>query len=88
MRQAPPYRLHARGRVLELGARPWLMGIVNASPDSFSDGGRYRTLDQRVSLAAGLLSAGADILDVGGESASTNRPPVEVVQEIDRVAPL
>ncbi len=85
---APTYRLTAAGRVLELGARPWLMGVVNASPDSFSDGGRYRTLEQRVELAAGLLRAGADILDIGGESASTNRPRVEVEHEIERVLPL
>ncbi len=85
---APTYRLHAAGSVLELGARPWLMGVVNASPDSFSDGGRYRTLEQRLELAAELLAAGADILDVGGESASTNRAPVEVGEEIKRVVPL
>jgi dihydropteroate synthase len=64
------------------------MGVVNASPDSFSDGGRYRTLEQRVELASELLCSGADILDVGGESASTNHPPVEVAEEIERVVPL
>jgi dihydropteroate synthase len=85
---APTYRVTAAQRVLELGSRPWLMGVVNASPDSFSDGGRHRTLEQRVELAAELLRSGADILDVGGESASTNRPPVEVEEEIERVVPL
>ena len=54
------------------------MGVVNASPDSFSDGGRYRTLEQRVELATEQLRCGADILDIGGESASTNRAPVTV----------
>ncbi len=73
---------------LELGSRPWLMGIVNASPDSFTDGGRYASLDAQSALAAELLAAGADILDVGGESASTGRPPVAVEEEIERVAPL
>ncbi|HTA15448.1 MAG TPA: dihydropteroate synthase [Solirubrobacteraceae bacterium] len=85
---APLYRLTAAGHVLELGRRPWLMGVVNASPDSFSDAGRYRTIERRLELAAELLASGADILDVGGESASTNRAPVEVEQEIERVAPL
>jgi len=82
------YRLSAAGRALTLGTRPWLMGIVNASPDSFSDGGRHATLPQRVALAERLLADGADILDVGGESAATNRPPVSVEAEIERVVPL
>jgi dihydropteroate synthase len=64
------------------------MGIVNASPDSFSDGGRYASLDAQVALARDLLGAGAEILDVGGESASTGRPPVPVDEEIERVVPL
>ena len=54
---------------LELGSRPLLMGIVNAAPDSFSDGGDYPTLDARIGARRGLLAAGADLLDVGGESA-------------------
>ena len=85
---APAYRLSAAGRVLELGVRPYLMGVVNASPDSFSDGGRYRNLADRLGLAAELLEAGADLIDVGGESASTNRPAVEPAEEIERVVPL
>jgi dihydropteroate synthase len=64
------------------------MGIVNASPDSFSDGGMHRGLEAQLALAAELLAAGADVLDVGGESASTGTPPVEVAEEIERVAPL
>ena len=80
--------LRAGARSLDLGARSLLMGVVNASPDSFSDGGRYSTLDQRVRLARELLDDGADIIDVGGESAATNRPAVEVEQEIERVVPL
>jgi dihydropteroate synthase len=64
------------------------MGIVNASPDSFSDGGRYASLEARVELAGELLEAGAEILDVGGESATTGRPPVGVEEEIERVVPL
>jgi dihydropteroate synthase len=86
--QAPPFRLKAGTRVLELGTRPWLMGIVNASPDSFSDGGRRPDLDSQAQLAEELLAAGADIVDIGGESATTGRPAVAVEQEIERVAPL
>jgi dihydropteroate synthase len=79
--------LTARGP-LELGGRPWLMGIVNATPDSFSDGGERQTLEERVQLAAQLLDDGADLLDVGGESGVTNRPPVTPDVEIERVVPL
>lgn len=82
------HRLRAVDRVLELGERPLLMGVVNASPDSFSDGGRYRSLEARVALARELAAAGADILDIGGESATTGRPPVSVEDEIERVVPL
>ncbi|MGP0102528.1 MAG: dihydropteroate synthase [Solirubrobacteraceae bacterium] len=85
---SPPQRLCACELTFRLGERPWLMGIVNASPDSFSDGGRYTGLQAQVQLARELLRAGADILDVGGESASTGRPPVAVREEIERVVPL
>jgi dihydropteroate synthase len=85
---APLHHLRACELTLELGARPRLMGVVNASPDSFSDGGRYSGLEAQVQLAGELLDAGADILDVGGESASTGRPAVEVDEEIARVVPL
>jgi len=85
---APVRRLRAGERVLELGRRPWLMGIVNASPDSFSDGGRHRGLNAQLALARRLLADGADILDVGGESASTGRPQVEAEEEVGRVVPL
>jgi dihydropteroate synthase len=80
--------VRAVDRVLELGARPWLMGVVNASPDSFSDGGRYGSLDERAALARELVAAGADIIDIGGESATTGRPPLAAEEEIGRVVPL
>src|SRR3954463_13265769 len=78
----------AAGRTLELGERPWLMGIVNASPDSFSDAGEYVDLDARVQRARVLIADGADVIDVGGESAITRRAPVEADVEIARVVPL
>jgi dihydropteroate synthase len=64
------------------------MGIVNASPDSFSDAGANRSLEDRVTLAAELLAAGADLIDIGGESGVTGVPPVEAEEEIARVVPL
>jgi dihydropteroate synthase len=84
----PRHAVAAAGRTLALGERPWLMGIVNATPDSFSDAGAYPDLDARVARAAELLDAGADIIDVGGESGITLRPPVAVQEEIERVVPL
>ena len=54
-----------------------MMGIVNATPDSFSDAGVHRTVEDRVTLARELRGAGADIIDVGGESGVTNRPAVD-----------
>lgn len=78
----------AAGRTLALGERPWLMGIVNASPDSFSDAGAYPDLDARVRRAGELIDQGADIIDIGGESGITLRPPVEAAEEIERVVPL
>ena len=86
--EAPVLVLRAGDRTLELGDRPWLMGIVNASPDSFSDDGSARTLDRQARLARELVDAGADMLDVGGESARTGVPPVSVEEEIERVVPL
>jgi dihydropteroate synthase len=85
---APALPLQTTAGTLELGGRPWLMGIVNATPDSFSDDGAHRTLDERVELARSLIEAGADIIDIGGESGVTNRPPVTPEEEIERVVPL
>jgi dihydropteroate synthase len=85
---APERQWRLCGETAELGGRPWLMGIVNATPDSFSDAEAGRTFGQRVALARALVEAGAKIIDVGGESGVTNRPPVEPAEEIARVVPL
>jgi dihydropteroate synthase len=84
----PRLELRAGDARFELGARPWLMGIVNATPDSFSDAGLAQTLDARVRRARALLDAGADVIDVGGESGVTNRPAVDPAEEISRVVPV
>ncbi len=85
---APPRSLLTSAGRLALGGRPWLMGIVNATPDSFSDAGLGQTLGDRIELARSILAAGADLIDVGGESGVTNRPPIEVAAEIERVVPV
>lgn len=64
------------------------MGVVNASPDSFSDAGGLSSDDDRVALARSQLAAGADLIDVGGESGVTNRPAVSAQEEVARVVPL
>jgi dihydropteroate synthase len=84
----PAPRLRAGGLDVEIGPRPWLMGIVNASPDSFSDGGRHRGPDAQLRLAERLLADGARLLDVGGESATTGRAPVAAEEEIELVVPV
>jgi dihydropteroate synthase len=81
--------LRVRGRTIQIEpGRPLVMGIVNASPESFSDGGRSGSLDEQLELAHDLLEAGADLIDVGGESGVTDRPPVSAEEELRRVAPL
>jgi dihydropteroate synthase len=85
---APARPLRTTRGELSLGGRPWLMGIVNASPESFSDRGELRTLEQRVQLARRQLAAGAAIIDVGGESGVTNKPALTPAAEIERVVPL
>jgi dihydropteroate synthase len=64
------------------------MGVLNATPDSFSDGGRFRGLDDALAQADRLIAAGADILDIGGESTRPGAAPVEVGEELARVIPL
>ena len=65
-----------------------MMGIVNASPESFSDGGEVGGVDDQVRRALAMRDAGADLIDVGGESGVTDRPPVSLGDEIARVAPV
>jgi dihydropteroate synthase len=81
-------RLRLGHRTFELGGAPLLMGIVNATPDSFSDAGDFPDLDARVAHAAALVEAGADLIDVGGESARGDRPAVPAAEEAERVTAL
>jgi dihydropteroate synthase len=87
---APARRPLTNDGPLALGGEtgPLIMGIVNATPDSFSDGGLHQTLDERVALAAAQLADGAALIDIGGESGTTDRPPVSAEEEIARVVPL
>ena len=69
-------------------SRPLVMGIVNATPDSFSDGGQHLTRDAAIAHAHRLIAEGADILDIGGESTRPGAVPVSIQQELDRVLPI
>ncbi len=82
-KRATSWRL--RTRTLALPRRPLLMGIVNVTPDSFSDGGRFFQPDDAVHRAVELVAAGADILDIGGESTRPYSQPVEQQEELARV---
>ena len=68
--------------------RPRIMGIVNATPDSFSDGGHYSTVSQALRHCEQLVRDGADILDIGGESTRPGSPPVSLAEELARVLPV
>lgn len=68
--------------------RPRVMGIVNLTPDSFAEGGRYATVDSALAHARVLLADGADLIDIGGESTRPGALPVSEQQEIERILPL
>jgi dihydropteroate synthase len=68
--------------------RPHVMGIVNVTPDSFSDGGKYSSVDLAVEHALQLIAEGADILDIGGESTRPGADPVGLEEELRRVIPV
>ncbi|MBI5070721.1 MAG: dihydropteroate synthase [Deltaproteobacteria bacterium] len=80
-------RLQIGVRLFE-GAGPFLMGVVNVTPDSFSDGGRYLDPAAAVARAERLLAEGADLLDLGGESTRPGAPEVPEAEEIRRVVPV
>ncbi|MGQ3824918.1 dihydropteroate synthase [Pseudomonas alliivorans] len=82
-----PTRLPCGNRVLDL-AHTHVMGILNATPDSFSDGGRYSRLDAALRHAEAMVEAGATLIDVGGESTRPGARPVSPEEEVQRVAPV
>jgi dihydropteroate synthase len=71
-----------------LGDRPLIMGILNVTPDSFSDGGKYSGLDAAMQQVELMLSEGVDIIDIGGESTRPGSDPVEAGEQIERVVPV
>ena len=96
----PHFRWQLRSRTLELGRRTLIMGVVNITPDSFSDGGKFLQPERAVQHALQMLDEGADILDLGGEStrpgarvagdeaAANSKPVVTEEEELRRVMPV
>lgn len=79
--------IQANNKTLDL-SRPHVMGILNVTPDSFSDGGRFLALDNALAQAKRMIEAGVSIIDIGGESTRPGAPDVELEEELQRVIPV
>jgi dihydropteroate synthase len=77
-----------RGKRFDWGSRTYIMGVLNVTPDSFSDGGRFQTVNAAVDRVVQMVSSGVDIIDIGGESAKPGAIPVDVATELARVIPV
>ena len=80
--------MNCRGKSLTFGERTWIMGILNVTPDSFSDGGRYLDVSRAIAYAHQMIEDGADIIDIGGESSRPGASPVSTDEELARVLPV
>lgn len=83
----PAYIVTSRGKILDL-SQPHIMGILNVTPDSFSDGGAFNAIDSAVAHCQKMLEVGATIIDIGGESTRPNADAVGTSEEIKRVIPV
>ena len=81
------YTVTSRDKVLDL-SQPHIMGILNVTPDSFSDGGQFNTVDEAVAHCKEMIAAGATIIDIGGESTRPNAEAVATRDEVQRVVPV
>lgn len=81
-------RIKIKDRELDFGNRTLVMGILNVTPDSFSDGGKYNNLDAAIKQAERLISEGGDIIDIGGESTRPGHSQISSEEEIKRVVPI
>lgn len=82
------YKIKCGDKVLQLGTRTHIMGILNVTPDSFSDGGLYAEPERALAHARDMVAAGADILDIGGESTRPGALPLSEEEELKRIIPL
>lgn len=81
-------KLKCREKELELGKRTLIMGILNITPDSFSDGGKYNSVEEAVKRAKKMIDEGVDIIDIGGESTRPEHIQISIEDEINRVVPV
>jgi len=86
--QKRDFKLSSKGHTLQLGKRTLIMGVLNVTPDSFYDGGRYSNLRKAVERALEMVEEGADIIDIGGESSRPGANSVEEKEELERVIPV
>jgi len=82
------YTIDCRGKCLTFGKRTLVMGILNVTPDSFSDGGVYSSVDAAVRRAKEMVAEGADIIDIGGESSRPGAEPAPLEEELSRIVPV
>lgn len=80
--------IKTKAKTLHATEKTLIMGILNATPDSFSDGGRYHSLDEAVRHAVQMEKDGADIIDIGGESTRPDHQPISADEEMERVIPI
>lgn len=82
------HHLQVGPHTLYLDQRTHIMGILNATPDSFSDGGKFNQVDHAIDRVSQMIKEGADIIDIGGESTRPGAPKVELEEELERVLPV
>ena len=82
------YKWKLRNKTISLGGSPLIMGILNATPDSFSDGGKFNTTKKATNHALKMIDDGADIIDIGGESTRPGSKQISLNEEINRTIPI
>src|SRR5690242_473474 len=88
MNRRERFRLKLNSRTLLLGERTLVMGVLNVTPDSFSDGGKFLQPESAIERAFAIERAGADILDIGGESTRPGSVETLATEELDRILPV
>ncbi len=88
LQQERGFRLNFSEKLLDLSSRTHLMGILNVTPDSFSDGGEFLEVEDAVEQGMKMVEQGADIIDVGGESTRPGSDPITIEEELSRVIPV